>query len=113
MRLGFRQKLLALLLTSAFVFLGLGSVGALWLASLRAQVIALETEGKQANDLLRVLAQARQLEERVRSQQGPEEEWSAQARRVTSELTALQRASETTDERAAVGQVVAAWATVE
>jgi methyl-accepting chemotaxis protein len=113
MRLGFRQKLLALLLTSAFVFLGLGSVGALWLASLRAQVIALETEGKQANDLLRVLAQARQLEERVRSQQGPTEEWSAQARRVTSDLTALQRAGETTDERAAVGQVVAAWATVE
>jgi len=113
MRLGFRQKLLALLLTSAFVFLGLGSVGALWLASLRAQVIALETEGKQANDLLRVLAQARQLEERVRSQQGPTEEWSAQARRVASELTALQRAGETTDERAAVGQVVAAWATVE
>ena len=112
-RLGFRQKLLALLLTSAFVFLGLGSVGALWLASLRSQVSTLAVEGKQANDLVRVLTQARELEERVRSRQGTAEEWSAQSRRVASELNALQRSGGTASERAAVERAATAWATVE
>lgn len=111
MELGFRRTLLAIVLGSASVFLGLGTIGAVWLEHLRQTVHRLDRQEAQLEDLTDAAVRVQALRRAVESEHGVQADPTAHWEQVERALaTTLERASsDTGGERGPVERLRAAW----